>query len=45
MGICICICVDCEKEWLALRPSWWCDECRKKHLPNMRDVLKKKGGE
>ena len=35
-------CIDCKKEWFGFKPSWWCDECRKKHLTSIATVLKKK---
>jgi hypothetical protein len=30
--------------WFDFKLSWWCDDCRKKHIPKMADVLKKVNG-
>lgn len=40
------ICSDCGRRWSGFSPSWWCEICRKKHIPNMKDILDKykKGG-
>lgn len=37
-------CADCGREWFDFKLSWWCDDCREKHIPKMADVLKKVNG-